>query len=162
MKHCSLCKKAIESEEPAILTMSGFGNPRYICEECEKDLDNATLSREPEIISEAIENIGKKIQAANNDDSLILETVSDIIENATERGEMIRNGVYDFENDEISSGEENDEVPEELLETEEDKELDEKEAKKNAKLDKAIDLITLAVFAGAIGYIIYWVISRFL
>ena len=73
--------------------MSGFGNPRHICPSCEKDLDEATLSKEPEVISAAIERIGKKIQNANNDDKLILDVVSGIIENATERGEMIKNGV---------------------------------------------------------------------
>ena len=143
--------------------MSGFGHPRYICEECERDLDDATLSREPEIISSAIEKIGKNIQAANNDDALILKTVSDIIDGATERGEMIKNGVYDFENDECESEEEEiDEVPEELLETEEDKELDKLEAKKNEKIDKVLNWITLGVFIAALGYIAYWVISRFL
>ena len=142
--------------------MSGFGNPRYLCEECEKDLDDATLSREPETISEAIEKIGKKIQAANNDDALILKTVSEIIDGATERGEMIRNGVYDFENDEQAPEEEIEEVPDELLETEEDKALDKREAEKNAKIDKVLNWVTLGVFVAALGYIAYWVISRFL
>ena len=141
--------------------MSGFGNPRHICEECEKDLDEATLSREPEVISAAIERIGKKMQTANNDDGLILETVSGIIENATERGEMIKEGVYDFENDEANDGEPSDEVPEELLETEEDKERDRREKKANEKLDKIMNWVLLGVIIGFIGYTAYWVISRF-
>ena len=161
MKHCSICKKNIESEEPAILTMSGFGNPRHICEECEKDLDEATLSREPEIISAAIGRIGEKIKSANNDDALILNTVSEIIESATERGEMIKNGVYDFENDGIDEEGAIDEIPEELLETEEDKRRDERDARVNAKLDKIMNWVTLGIFVGALGYIIYWVISRY-
>ncbi len=141
--------------------MSGFGNPRHICPECENDLDEATLSKEPTVISEAIERIGKKIQAANNDDKLILETVSAIIENATERGEMIRNGVYDFENDETPEEEVSEEVPEELLETEEDKELDKREKQANEKLDKIINWVTLGIFIAALGFIAYRLLTRF-
>lgn len=141
--------------------MSGFGNPRHICEECEKDLDEATLSREPEVISAAIERIGKKIKAANNDDGLILATVSEIIENATERGEMIKEGVYDFENDELANEESSDEVPEELLESEEDKERDDNEKKRNEKFDKIFNWITAAIFAVAVGFILYRAISSF-
>ena len=161
MKLCSICHKKIETEEPAILTMSGFGNPRHICNECEKDLDNATLSKDPEIISEAIEKIGKKIRNANNDDELVLETVTGIIENATERGEMIKNGVYDFENDEAEESELEDSVPEELLESEEDRELDKKEELTRANIDKIINYATLGIFVGVLGYIVYWIISRF-
>ena len=161
MGKCSICHANIESEDPAVLTMSAFGRPLYICEECEKDLDDATLSKDPEVISAAIENIGRKIKEANNDDNLTLTTVSEIVENATERGEMIRSGVYDFENDELND-ESADEVPEELLETEEDKELDEKEKKSNEKVDKILNWITLAVTAGVVGYLFYWFISSFI
>lgn len=161
MKKCSICHANIETEEPAVLTMSGFGNPRHICASCENDLDEATLSREPQIISAAIERIGKKIQNANNDDKLILETVSDIVENATERGEMIKNGVYDFENDEIGEESAPEEVPVELLESEEDKDRDEREKKRGEKLDKIMNWVTLGIFIGAIGFIAYWLITRF-
>ncbi len=142
--------------------MSGFGYPRHICEECESDLDDATLSKEPEVISAAIERIGKKMQNANTDDKLILETVTSIIEGATERGELIRNGVYDFENDEALDTENEDEVPEELLETEEDRELDRQEKEAAEKTDKFMNWVTIGIFIGAIGFIIYWLITRFL
>lgn len=138
--------------------MSGFGNPRHICSDCEKDLDDATLSKEPAVISEAIEKIGEKLQKANNDDELILKTVSTILEDARARGEMIKNGVYDFKNDELTD-ESDAEVPEELLETEEDKELDAEEKKTNEKFDKIFNWITLAIFLGFIIYFAYWFIS---
>ena len=141
--------------------MSGFGNPRYICDDCESDLDFATLSREPEVISEAIEKIGKKMQDANNDDKLILETVTGIIDAATERGEMIKNGIYDFENDKAEELEGDDSVPEELLESEEDKELDRKEDEAKKQVEKVMNWITAGAFIGALGFIIYWLISRF-
>lgn len=162
MKNCSICHLNFESEEPAVLTMSGFGNPRHICPSCEKDLDEATLSKEPEVISAAIERIGKKMQNANNDDKLILDVVSGIIESATERGEMIKNGVYDFENDEAQEdADAPEEVPEELLETEEDKERDRREKKANEKLDKFMNWVLWGVLVGFIGYTVYWIISRF-
>lgn len=156
MSNCSICRRKIESDDPAVLTMSSFGYPRHICEECEKDLDDATLSKDPEIISAAIERIGKKMQQANNDDAITLKAVTEIVENATERGEMIKNGVYDYDNDDAVKEEENEEVPEELLETEEDRELDEKEQKTGEKLDKVLNWVTLAIFIAAMGYLIYW------
>ena len=140
--------------------MTAFGNPKHICEECERDLDEATISREPEIISAAIEKIGKKMQSANNDDALILSTVSEIIENATERGEMIRNGVYDFENDEIDEFESVDEVPEDLLETEEDKARDAHDKKANEKFDKIMNYVSLGLFIAFVGAVLYWVLSK--
>ena len=159
MKLCSICKKNIESKEPAVLTMSGFGHPRHICEECEADLDNATLSKEPEIISDAIEKIGEKMRFANNDDALVLSTVSSIIEAATVRGEEIKNGTYDFQKDEDGDASAED-IPEELLETEEDRELDKKEQEATKKAEKYINWVTTAIFIAAMGFIAYWIITK--
>ena len=41
-KKCTLCEKVFESESPAVLTMSGFGNARYICPECEENDNDST------------------------------------------------------------------------------------------------------------------------
>ena len=162
MKRCSVCQRHIEAEEPAILTMTAVAKPKYLCRECEALFDKATLSKNPEEISEAIDEIGCVIKDANNDDALILETVSTIIENATERGELIKSGVYDFANDELAEEEINEEVPEELKESEEDRLLDEEDEKVRKKFDRIMNYVTGVAFGAALVYIIYRVISSFI
>ena len=41
-KNCALCGRLPEIEEPAVLALGKYGAPRYLCEECEADLDTAT------------------------------------------------------------------------------------------------------------------------
>ena len=43
-KLCSICSVPVDSENASILVMGGFGNPRYVCEECSQDLDLLTES----------------------------------------------------------------------------------------------------------------------
>ena len=162
MKHCSICKKTIEGEALAILTMTAIAKPKYLCSECEALFEKATLSKSPEEISKAIDAIGDAIKESNNDDALVLETVSGIIENATERGELIKNGVYDFANDGIDDEESYTDVPEELKESDEDRMLDEEEERVRKKFDKIMNYVTGGAFAAAAVFIIYKVISSFL
>lgn len=141
--------------------MSAIANPRLLCNECESDFENATLSKSPDEITAAIENIGKKLVDANNDDELVLKTVTEIIEDAAERCELIKNGVYDFDNDKVDDVEEG-EIPEELQETEEDRELDRKEEEARKKTDKFMNYVTIGALIAALGFIIYRIITRFL
>jgi len=67
-----------------------------------------------------------------------------LIENQTERG-MWRQ-----------------EIPEELRETEEDKELDRKEAERNKKIDKIINWVSAILLLGVLGYAIYRLITNFI
>ena len=62
---------------------------------------------------------------------------------------------YDFSEEKESAAEEEDGVPEELRETDEDKRLEEEEAKKNAKLDKITNWVCLAILIIAAGFLIY-------
>ena len=41
MNICSICGKPIERDDASVLTISGYGNPRYICDECEEQMDVA-------------------------------------------------------------------------------------------------------------------------
>ncbi len=160
MKTCSVCHSKTDAENLAVLTMTALAAPRYLCPECEDDFDKATLSKSPEEISVAIDRIGKKMVAANNDDELILKTVTEILEEASERAELIKNGEYDFSNDEASDGD--GEIPPELVESEEDKELDRKEEESRKKVNKVIDIVTAVLFFGVLGFIIYKIITMFI
>ncbi len=161
MKLCSVCHKEITEKEPAVLAMSAFANPRYICGECEELFDKATQSHNPEEISTAIEGIGKRLVDANNDDKLILDSVSEILDEAKERGALIASGDYDFSNDESEEADSADDVPEELLESEEDKALDEREKERNKTLDRITNIVCASALALALGFVVYKLITTF-
>ena len=160
MKLCSVCGRKIESEEPAILVMTALAHPKYICEECESLFDTATMSHDPDKIAESIEMIGKRLVNANSDDKLTLDTVTEIITEASERCNLIKSGEYDFSNDEPDENE-IDDVPEELRESEEDKALDEADEISRKKVDKIFNWICGILIAAAVGFVIYRVIDTF-
>ena len=54
---CTVCNKEFKSEEPKILAMGAYGTPKYVCDGCSEDLDEATLGREPEKIAAAMDRI---------------------------------------------------------------------------------------------------------
>ena len=156
-KICSLCSN-LTDEGSAILVMGGYGHPRLICEECEKEIDQLSLGRDYEKIREAMNTIGKKLTVKEPED-LVLETVNGILKDAADRAEKINKGEYDFSLDENVEETGEDDIPEELLETEEDKALDERDEKRQKKFDKIFNIVALAVFAGVIGYLAYKFIS---
>ena len=77
-----------------------------------------------------------------------------------ERREKIRAGEYDFSEDEISDAEE-EEIPEELLETEEDIENERREAEKNKKPDRITNIICAVLGLAAVGFFIYKIIMTY-
>jgi len=160
MKICSVCGKQIQNPDPAVLVMSAFAHPKHICNDCENELDKATLSRDPDEIAGAIEEIGKRMIAANTDDKITLDTVNGILSEAGERCALIKSGDYDFSNDEGDTEEEG-EVPEELLESDEDKALDEAEEKSRKKLDKILNWVCGILIAACAGLLIYKLIDTF-
>ena len=157
---CSICKAAVNSEEAAILAMGGFGNPRYMCTECAMDFDEMTLSRDEEVIASAISRIGKKISECSIDDKLTLRTVEEIMKSSVERKEKIKAGTYDFSEEDAAIEEtEEDGVPEELRESEEDIERERIKAERYAKFDKITNWFCLGAFIGALGFVIYRIVS---
>lgn len=150
-RKCCICKKMFTAEDPAVLTMSAYGNARYLCGECESLLDTATLGSDYDTIKEAIGKIGKTVADTDNGDETVIDSVSEILTSAIERAELIREGTYDFSNDaptEVAF----EEIPDELLETEEDRERDARDKKNNAILDKITSWVCGAVLLGAIVY----------
>ena len=160
MDNCSICKANIENvEEAAVLAMGGYGNPRYICDECSSDFDELTLSRDVESIKAAAERIGKKMSEAAVDDKLTLKTVDEIMKSSAERKEKIESGEYDFSDEEAEQNSACDEdVPPELKESEEDAEAERIRAERYAKFDKITNWICIALLVAAIGFAIYRII----
>ncbi len=159
---CSICYKKIEDTENApILAMGHYGTPRYICPECEELIETAQKSREIEKIESAMARLGQTVGNVSAGDEIVLETVEEIFRTATERAEKIKLGTYDFSLDEAEGEEfELEEIPEELLETEEDKKKTEREAEINKKFNKVMDIITAAVFIAAVAALICFFILK--
>ena len=160
MKSCSICRKEVDPENANILTVIGFGTPRYLCDECDEDFDIATRSRDVDAIRFAMDSISRKLAETDTDDAHLIETVHEILDDACERAEMIESGVYDFSSDEELEADE--EIPEELMESEEDKELDKIEAEKNKKYDKITNIVSLVVLGAALAFVIYQVLKMLL
>ena len=78
-----------------------------------------------------------------------------------ERAKLIKEGSYDFALDDQESEEDVlEEIPEELRETEEDRELDRKEAEALKKFDKVTNWLWLGILVGVIGAIVYFFFIR--
>ena len=156
-RKCCLCSKIIESETADILTMGGYGIPRYLCEECANDLNTVTRGTTSDGIHAAMDRLGKKMSVSDVEDKLVIKTVNDIFVSSNERSEQINNGTYDFSLDEEELKEDElDELPPELEETEEDRELDAKDEARGKKLDKILNWFCAGVFIAAIAYILYY------
>ena len=148
MKHCAICRREINEENAPILAMGSFGNPRYLCDECASDIDQATSSRESSEIEAAMQKISEKLAATGAEDSIAVEAVTEIFTSAGDRAKRIKDGTYDFSEDEVIEDE--DDVPAELRETEEDRAEDEKDAEKAKKFDKILNIVSACVFTVAI------------
>ena len=68
MKHCAICRREINEENAPILAMGSFGNPRYLCDECASDIDQATSSRESSEIEAAMQKISEKLAVTGAED----------------------------------------------------------------------------------------------
>ena len=67
-KNCCICKKAIDAENAAILAMGAYGSPKCVCEECEKNIEAATRSKDADVAAEAIRNLGEALTVGNTGD----------------------------------------------------------------------------------------------
>lgn len=156
MRHCSICGKNVNEEEAPILAMGGFGNPKYLCDECAEDIDLITSDNDPEVIEASMSKLTGKLSSSSVEDRLVVETVTAIFSEAGERAKKIKEGTYDFSKDEAQ--EEIDDIPEQLLETEEDRALDEEEEKQRKKLDGIMNWISLAAVVIAVGIAVFFML----
>ena len=143
---CCLCR-AKTDEESDILAMGRYGTPRYLCDECSDMIERATRSTEYESAASAIESLGKMLLEVGAEDAVVKDALLPIVESAAERASKIKKGEYDFSLDENENSEEElGELPEELLETEEDRALDAAEEERGRKIDKIINIAMFSVF----------------
>ena len=163
MANCSICNREVDGERAAVLTLGAMGTPKYLCEECEADFETATRGTDVDKIALSMERIGKLMADNNAVGNLVLSTVNDIFDCARSRALEIKNGTYDFAKDvSVDIATVSEEVPEELLESEEDRALDEAEEVRNRKIDKIITWISGAIFGAALIWVLYSLISRWL
>ena len=156
MEKCTICDVELISEEPKILTMGAYGTPKYLCLCCSDDIDEATRGKDINSIAAAMDRLGKRM-AETNPDKLTFDTVNTIMESAAERAKRIKEGTYDFSLDDEESDDDDgfDEIPEELLESEEDVALDKKDEENMKKFDKVYNII-LTISLIALGGMIIW------
>ena len=161
MKTCTVCKRTIDSDDAPILVMGAYGAPKCLCPECAADLDTATLGRDYGEIGAAMERLGARM-SDTDPDKLTFDTMNELLTSAAERAKAIAAGEYDFSLDEQAPEEGFDELPPELLETEEDRALDEKEAAALAKFDKWFNWVAIGVVAGTLAFVVWKLIERLL
>ncbi len=156
--NCSLCKKAQDDADAAVLTVSAVGNKRYICKECEEVLTLALKSREVDEIADAMAKLGEIMTESDVEDGLVIEQMNALLDAARERAEQIRAGEYDFSLDEEEMPEE---LPELLAQTEPEPELSDEERARLEKrervmkiVDKVCSWLSIALVAGVVIYFI--------
>lgn len=142
--------------------MGAYGNPKVLCDSCAELVEKMTLGKDYDEITEAMRTITDTMSSANIDDRVTMATMTEMLESSAKRAQQIKDGVYDFALDDVESDDGFDEIPEELRETEEDRLLDEKEAEANAKFDKFMNYLWIGVGIGAVGYLIWRIVSAFL
>lgn len=160
-KKCCMCRIIIEREDAPVLSM-GVGHPRLLCDECASLLDTATLSREFSEIEDAMDKVGLRMKD-NDPDRVTISIVSSIMSKASERAKAIAAGEYDFSLDEEAEDSEDgfDEIPEELCESEEDRELDRKDEEKQKRFDKVYNVILALACIALVGLIIWKLVDTF-
>ena len=153
MKQCVICDKIVEREDAPILAMGAYGNPKLLCDECADDIETVTTDRDYEKIADAMARLGDKM--ANFDpDSMTYRIVSVIMAKAAARAKAIKAGTYDFALDEVEE-EGFDEIPEELLETEEDRALDEQDEEAQRKFDSVFNWVSFGLVTAAVLFVLY-------
>ena len=161
--YCSICFAKVDGDEAPVLAISGAGVPRCLCESCASDIDTVNTSRDYYEISGAMDRLTGILSERNADDVLTIGTMNQILTKAAERAKLIKAGTYDFSLDEAEPEVEDEsliEIPEDLLESEEDKELDEKENERAQKIDKVLNWVWGIVMALAVAFLGWWFFLR--
>ncbi len=161
MDNCCLCNNPIDKENAPILSMSGGGYPRYLCDGCAELLDRATMGKDPEDIAEALGEIGE-LMTKNDPDGVTYAAISELVVDAGVRGKLIKEGRYDFSKDEEEHDDGLEDIPEELLESEEDKKKNEEEAAKQKQFDKFYNYFLIGTCIGVGLFIIWKLIDTFI
>ena len=163
MSKCCVCQVEIEKEEDAaLLGMGVAGIPRYLCDDCDKLIETAILGKDYDEIGSAISRISH-LMADGNPDGVTYDIMSVLMLRASDRAVAIKEGTYDFSLDEqpteLDGGLE--EIPDELKETEEDREKDRIEEEKAKKFDKIYNYFLIGLGIAFVGFVIWKIIENF-
>lgn len=157
-----MCDVNIEREDAPVLSMGAAGNPRLLCDRCAGLLDTATLGQDFDTIKDAVEQIGN-IMADNDPDGVTYSIVSSLMVDASERAKAIKSGTYDFALDSQDMDDGGlDEIPEDMLESEEDIEKDKQEEEKLKKFDEFYNYVLIGAGIAAALFVIWKIIDTFL
>ena len=163
-RNCCTCLVALEDENAPILTMGAYGNPKCLCPECAELVEKITEGKDYDSITESMELMTKRMSKANIDDRATVSAMTDLLANSAERAQKIKDGTYDFaEDNEPAEGDEEafEEIPEELRETEEDRLLDEQDAEAMKKFDKILNWMWVGVGVVAAVLVVLKIIEFF-
>lgn len=161
MKQCSLCLAPIGEENPAILSFGHYGNPRYLCPECARRVDTVTLGTDVSEIEKNMDELCALAENVGKDDPVTADAVEEILGDAAKRAAAIKEGTYDFSQDETPDEEETEEIPEELRETEEDKIMDEIEKEQEKKFDSVLNVAATVVILAVLAFIVFtFIVNR--
>lgn len=160
MAKCCMCDVNVDRESAPVLSMGAVGNPRFLCDRCAGLLDTATLGEDFDTIKDAIEEIGT-VMADNDPDEVTFSIVSELMLGASERAKAIRDGSYDFSLDTETKEGELEDIPEELLESEEDIEKDKADEEKLKKFDKFYNYVLIGAGIAAAIFVIWKVLEGF-
>ena len=152
IKNCCLCLEKVNGDEADVLVMGPYGSPRCLCEECSSLLNTAATDMDYDKIVGAMDSLADKMSKRNIDDKLTVATMTDLLASYAKRAKAIKNG-EELPEEVLDEGFE--EVPEELRELEEDRELDEKEEERATKINRVIDWICAAVIVAAAAFAVY-------
>lgn len=97
METCVICRNKFEAESPAILFVSGYGNRRCLCPECESLLDLATAEEGKEQAS-AKEALLSRASAMKDPEAVRVLTAvlsGDTADTVTEEEEAEMNAVFE-------------------------------------------------------------------
>lgn len=157
-KNCSVCLSRINDELPDVLALGGYGVPRYLCSDCAEKMNIAAKGRDPSAIEAAMDELSSALMRNNPDDRVAVCTMRELFDGYAQRAAKIKRGEWDFDAEEAeleNTEEELSELPPELLESEEDRLLDEREAEQSAKFDKVMNWVWAALLVGMIAVIIW-------
>ncbi len=183
---CCICQKLIEEKDPPILTHGAFGHPRCLCRDCETVLDTVIEGKTADEVRTALRTLSD-LRIENDDyDVSTAAILTQITEDAVARADAMEAGTY-VPDDTVSAAEESDDdqtpcgtdvskedtdeadewqtaydIPEDLRETEEDRELDRRDAEREAKqekIDRIARIVFLTIFACCVAYIIYQLLA---
>ncbi len=157
---CSICQKHISTEGAPILAMGGFGNPRCLCEQCSADIDCATRGKDPTEISAAAKRIVDNMQNNQIEDPITVKTVTRLLAEAAARRKEIKDGTYDFALDDVEDEGALEEIPEDMLESEEDRRLDAEEEERVKRIDSVLNWVWVVMIVGMIGFMVWWFFFR--